>query len=80
MSAQINHVAIVSDNYAQLAKFYEAPPRLRVGGLDTSTGDHEMLFSIKAAIAREQWGPGPQTASEARRRVARRVPRAVGES
>jgi catechol 2,3-dioxygenase-like lactoylglutathione lyase family enzyme len=24
MSAQINHVAIVSDNYAQLAKFYEA--------------------------------------------------------
>jgi DNA invertase Pin-like site-specific DNA recombinase len=24
-------------------------------GLDTATGDHEMLFSIKAAIAREQW-------------------------
>ena len=24
MAAQINHVAIVSDNYAQLAKFYEA--------------------------------------------------------
>jgi len=24
-------------------------------GLDTSTGDHEMLFTIKAAIAREQW-------------------------
>lgn len=24
-------------------------------GLDTATGDHEMLFTIKAAIAREQW-------------------------
>ena len=24
-------------------------------GLDTATGDHELLFSIKAAIAREQW-------------------------
>jgi DNA invertase Pin-like site-specific DNA recombinase len=24
-------------------------------GLDTATGDHEMLFSIKAAVAREQW-------------------------
>ena len=24
MSAKINHVAIVSDNYAQLSKFYEA--------------------------------------------------------
>ena len=24
-------------------------------GLDTDTGDHEMLFMIKAAIAREQW-------------------------
>jgi DNA invertase Pin-like site-specific DNA recombinase len=24
-------------------------------GLDTVTGDHEMLFQIKAAIAREQW-------------------------
>jgi len=24
-------------------------------GLDTATGDHEMLFAIKAAIAREQW-------------------------
>ena len=24
-------------------------------GLDTQTGDHEMLFSIKAAIARDQW-------------------------
>jgi site-specific DNA recombinase len=24
-------------------------------GLDTASGDHEMLFSIKAAIAREQW-------------------------
>jgi DNA invertase Pin-like site-specific DNA recombinase len=24
-------------------------------GLDTATGDHEMLFQIKAAIAREQW-------------------------
>ena len=43
--------------------------------LATGAEDH-----LKAAIAREQWGPGPQTASEARRRVARRVPRAVGES
>jgi len=24
-------------------------------GLDTATGDHELLFSIKAAIARDQW-------------------------
>jgi DNA invertase Pin-like site-specific DNA recombinase len=24
-------------------------------GLDTATGDHEMLFTIKAAIARDQW-------------------------
>jgi DNA invertase Pin-like site-specific DNA recombinase len=24
-------------------------------GLDTATGDHEMLFAIKAAVAREQW-------------------------
>ncbi len=24
-------------------------------GLDTAAGDHEMLFTIKAAIAREQW-------------------------
>jgi len=24
-------------------------------GLDTATGDHEMLFTIKAAVAREQW-------------------------
>jgi DNA invertase Pin-like site-specific DNA recombinase len=24
-------------------------------GLDTASGDHEMLFTIKAAIAREQW-------------------------
>ncbi len=24
-------------------------------GLDTATGDHELLFTIKAAIAREQW-------------------------
>ena len=24
-------------------------------GLDTATGDHEMIFSIKAAIARDQW-------------------------
>jgi len=24
-------------------------------GLDTATGDHEMLFTIKSAIAREQW-------------------------
>jgi DNA invertase Pin-like site-specific DNA recombinase len=24
-------------------------------GMDTATGDHEMLFTIKAAIAREQW-------------------------
>src|SRR5439155_7976413 len=24
-------------------------------GLDTDTGDHELLFTIKAAIAREQW-------------------------
>jgi site-specific DNA recombinase len=24
-------------------------------GLDTATGDHEMLYTIKAAIAREQW-------------------------
>jgi DNA invertase Pin-like site-specific DNA recombinase len=26
-----------------------------VDGIDTATGDHEMLFQIKAAIAREQW-------------------------
>jgi DNA invertase Pin-like site-specific DNA recombinase len=24
-------------------------------GLDTATGDQELLFSIKAAIARDQW-------------------------
>ena len=24
-------------------------------GIDTATGDHELLFSIKAAIARDQW-------------------------
>ena len=24
-------------------------------GLDTASGDHEMIFSIKAAIARDQW-------------------------
>jgi DNA invertase Pin-like site-specific DNA recombinase len=24
-------------------------------GIDTATGDHEMLFTIKAAIARDQW-------------------------
>ena len=36
MSAQINHVAIVSDNYAQLAKFYEAMFGMKSSGLQRS--------------------------------------------
>ena len=36
MSAQINHVAIVSDNYAQLAKFYEAMFGMKSAGLQRS--------------------------------------------
>ncbi len=37
-------------------------------GLDTDTGDHELLFTIKAAIAREQWKRFKANWSNAQRR------------
>ena len=44
-------------------------------GLDTATGDHEMLFTIKAAIAREQWKRYRASWERAKRNaVARGVP------
>jgi DNA invertase Pin-like site-specific DNA recombinase len=41
-------------------------------GLDTATGDHEMLFTIKAAIAREQWKRSRENWSRARRNAVER--------
>jgi site-specific DNA recombinase len=41
-------------------------------GLDTATGDHEMLFTIKAAIAREQWKRHRATFARAQRNANER--------
>ena len=51
MSAQINHVAIVSDNYAQLAKFYEAlfgmkSSNLQPGASAVTVGDGYVGLNI----------------------------------
>src|SRR5262245_20690704 len=36
-------------------------------GLDTASGDHEMLFTIKSALAREQWKRFRDNGANARR-------------
>lgn len=41
-------------------------------GLDTATGDHEMLFTIKAAIARDQWKRKQREWANARRNATER--------
>lgn len=41
-------------------------------GLDTAAGDQELLFTIKAAIAREQWKRFRQNWSDARRNAVER--------
>lgn len=40
-------------------------------GLDTATGDHELLFAIKAAIAREQWKRFRKNWADTRSRLVR---------
>ena len=41
-------------------------------GLDTATGDHELIFSIKAAIARDQWKRIRANSERARRSAVER--------
>ena len=67
MSAQINHVAIVSDNYAQLAKFYEAMFGMKSSGLQRSAsavtvGDGYVGLNINPRRAGRSAGTGnPRT-------------------
>lgn len=84
MFAKINHVAIVSDNYAELAKFYEAVFGMRTSpntrpGRATTVGDGYVGLNINPRRAGrsaglDHFGIEVEDSDEAFARIARKYP------